>query len=261
MNMQSGDQSLAGRGIVVTRPAHQAAYLSALIRKAGGRPILFPVIVIADIEDASSLLALIDRLDEFDRAIFISPNAVYKAMTLIKARRTLPPRLAYAAVGRASVQELNKFGVTNVAAPARFDSEALLALPEFADVAGRRVIIFRGAGGRELLGDALAARGALVDYAECYRRERPRTDPAPLLDAWERNELHAIAVTSSEGLRNFCALIGVRGRPWLERTPLFVPHPRIAETAHELNLAAVVQTGQGDDGLLAGLQQWFATHA
>jgi uroporphyrinogen-III synthase len=261
MSDASKSKSLTGKGIVVTRPAHQAAYLAESIRGAGGRPLLFPVIEIADIDDAREIHALIDRLEDFAWAIFVSPNAVNKAMTLIKARRALPPRLACAAVGRASVRELRKFGVTEVVAPDRFDSEALLAMPPLDNVAGQRVVIFRGAGGRELLGDALTARGAAVEYAECYRRVRPRADPAPLLAAWEKNELHAVTVTSSEGLRNFCALVGERGRAWLRQTPLFVPHPRIATAARELNFAEVVQTAQGDDGLIEGLQQWFAARA
>ena len=136
--MTDSNAALAGRGIVVTRPAHQAAPLATMIRAAGGRPLLFPVIDIADVADQRPLAELIDRLDQFDRAIFVSPNAVYKALTLITARRALPVGLAYAAVGRGSVRELARFGVTEVAAPARFDSEALLALPEFADVAGTK---------------------------------------------------------------------------------------------------------------------------
>jgi uroporphyrinogen-III synthase len=255
------DQSLAGRGIVVTRPAHQAAHFADLIRRAGGRAILFPVIAIADIDDAQPLFALLDRLDDFDLAIFVSPNAVDKAMTLLQAQRVVPLRLAYAAVGRGSVRALKKFGVTDVAAPARFDSEALLAMPELQNVAGKRVVIFRGAGGRELLGDVLVERGALVEYAECYRRVRPAADMAPLIAAWERDEIHAVTVTSSEGLHNFCALAGARGRPWLQKTPLFVPHPRIADAARKLEFSVVVQTAQGDDGLLQGLRQWFVAHA
>ena len=68
-------------------------------------------------------------------------------------------------------------------------------------------------------------------------------------------------MTSSEGLRNLCELVGARGRSWLENTPLFVPHPRIAGAARELKFTSVVETAQGDAGLLAGLQQWFAARA
>lgn len=256
------DKPLAGRGIVVTRPVHQARELAALIRAAGGNPILFPVLEIRDVEDLKPLLGLIERLDEFDLAIFISSNAVTRAMNLITARRALPAKLALVAIGRGSVKELGRFGATGVISPARrFDSEALLELPALQDVSGKRVVIFRGDGGRELLGDTLQARGALVEYAECYRRGTPDLDAAPLLKAWARNELHAITVTSSEGLHNLIEMIGSLGRTRLRKTPLFAPHARIAEVARGLGLATVIVTEAGDEGLIAGLIEFFATQS
>lgn len=259
MNASAAGGALAGRGIVVTRPAEQARQLADLIRAAGGNPVLFPVLEILDSGDLQPLHALIDRLDEFDVAIFISPSAVNMAMNLITARRALPPRLRIAAIGRGSTRELKHFGVSDVIAPTRkFDSEALLGLPELAAVAGKRVVIFRGDGGRELLGDTLVARGAVLEYAECYRRGKPNSDAAPLLKAWARNELHAIVVTSSEGLRNLFDMVGKLGQSWLRKTPLFVTHARIAATARELGLAVIVEAGPGDEDLAAGLAQYFA---
>jgi uroporphyrinogen-III synthase len=245
---------LSGRGIVVTRPAHQAADLVELIAAAGGYAILFPTIEIVAVSESQALTELIDRLDTFDIAIFVSPNAVSQAMRLIRARRELPPRLALATIGRGGVRELERYGATRVAAPARFDSEALLDLPEMREVAGKRIVIF----GRELLGDTLTARGAAIEYAQCYRRTRPHVDATPLLKAWERNDLHAITATSSDGLRNLVELVGKSASPWLRQTPLFVPHPRIEHAARELGFATVVLTAQGDAGLVRGLTQWFA---
>ena len=82
---------LAGINVLVTRPAHQAGGLADRIRTAGGNPILFPVLEILDVTNQRPLLELIDRIDEFDLAIFVSPNAVNKAMSLIRAKRSLPP--------------------------------------------------------------------------------------------------------------------------------------------------------------------------
>ncbi len=249
---------LAGRGIVVTRPASQAAPLAAMIRAAGGRPILFPVLEILDTADIAPLNAAADGLDRFDLAIFISPNAVLRAMNQIVARRSWPPGLRAAVVGKGSARELKRFGITDVIAPARaFDSEGLLALPELQQVAGRRVVIFRGDGGRELLGDTLVARGADVEYVECYRRARPRADAAPLLRAWARNEVDAVTVTSSEGLRNLFEMVGRLGQSWLRRTPLLAPHPRIAAAARELGCGNVMETAPGDEGLMNALSQLF----
>lgn len=252
------DQPLKGKSIVVTRPAHQAEAFARLIKEAGGRPIVFPAIEIRDVKDPWAVTRLIDRLDHFDLAIFVSPNAVERAMKVISGRRKFPRRLQVATVGGASVRALERFGITGVLAPqGRYDSESLLELPELAAAKGRRVVIFRGEGGRELLGETLRERGATVEYAECYRRVRPELDPAPLLQAWSGKGIDAITVTSSEGLRNFADLIGPTGRERLLGTPLFVPHPRIAEAAHGLMVRKVIVTGPGDEGLLTGLAQYF----
>jgi uroporphyrinogen-III synthase len=249
---------LAGIDILVTRPAHQAGELADRIRMAGGNPVLFPVLEILDIPNLHPLLDLIERLDEFDIAIFISPNAVAKAMSLISTRRTLPVKLKIVAVGQGTAKELGNFGITGIIAPAlRFDSEALLDLPLLRQVKGKRVIIFRGDKGRELLAENLRKRGAVLEYAECYRRVMPKSDTAPLLRAWANDKMKAITITSSEGLRNLCEIVGEAGEAWLKKTPLFVSHVRIAQVAANLGFAHVILTTAGDDGLLEGLLNYF----
>jgi uroporphyrinogen-III synthase len=251
--------ALDGRHVVITRPAGQTVHLAEAIAALGGKPVLFPVLEIVDVADITPLLDIALRLDEFDLAVFISPNAANKALDVILPRRSWPASLRVATMGKSSEQELSRYGIEDVIAPRlRFDSEALLELPEMQPMAGRRVIIFRGDGGRELLGDTLTARGATVEYVECYRRRMPRLDPAPLFKLWEDGELDAVTVTSSEGMRNLCAMVGPLGQAWLRKTPLFVPHARIAEQARALGLAAVIATGPGDDGLVDGLIQHFA---
>ena len=249
---------LAGIDILVTRPAHQAGELADRIRMAGGHPVLFPVLEILDIPNLNPLLDLIERLDEFDIAIFISPNAVAKAMSLISAKRTLPVKLKIVAVGQGTTKELGNFGVTGVIAPAlRFDSEALLELPLLRQVKAKRIVIFRGDKGRELLAENLLKRGAVLEYAECYRRVMPKPDTAPSLSAWANARMKAITITSSEGLRNLCEMVGETGGAWLKKTPLFVSHVRIAQVAGNLGFAHVILTTAGDDGLLEGLLNYF----
>ncbi len=246
--------ALAGRGIVVTRPAHQAGSLAGMIRAAGGHAIIFPALEILDPADPQPLLDAIDQLDTYDLAIFISPNAVTRAMSRIIGRRSWPAGLRAAAIGKGGVRELERYGIREVIAPQRaFDSERLLEMPQLQAVSGQRVLILRGDGGRELLGDTLAARGAQVNYVACYRRARPQADAAPLLQAWACDAVHAVIVTSSEGLRNLFVMLGKPGEPLLQRTPLLVPHPRIAVVARELGCREVVETAPGDDGLIEAL--------
>lgn len=250
----AASKPLAGRHIVVTRPAGQATHLADALVALGAQPVLFPVLTIRPLEDLQALLDAAIRLERFDLAVFVSPNAVDHALTPILARRSWPAGLRVATVGKSSEQALARHGITQVIAPQdRFDSEALLALPELQVVAGWKVVVFRGDGGRELLGDTLQQRGAEVEYVSCYRRGKPEQSPAPLLKLWNDSQLDAVTVTSSEGLRNLYDMLGKLGQTWLRQTPLFVPHARIGEQAAALGMKHVVLTGPGDDGLVSGL--------
>lgn len=247
---------LAGKTIVVTRPRAQAGPLAAAIAAQGGQPLIFPLLEISPAADTQPLADAVARLADYSLAVFISPNAVDHALPAILARGGWPAGLLPAAVGQGTVKALAAHGISGCVAPSeRFDSEALLALPELAAerVAGRRIAIFRGDGGRELLADTLRARGAEVDCVSCYRRSGPADGVASLLDAWRAGRLDALTVSSSEGLRYLVDLLDAEGRAWLQKTPVFVPHARIADNARALGLSNIILTEAADAGILAGL--------
>lgn len=246
---------LAGVTVVVTRPRHQAARLCHLIEARGGRSVLFPVLEIIDVEDIGPARALIQRLDEFDLAIFVSANAVHKAAPMMAARAGFPARLRVAAIGRRTAEALQAHGLRADIQPHEgYTSEALLALPEMQHVQGKNVVIFRGAGGRELLGEALTRRGAQVSYAEVYRRVRPEYESAALVRVLGENKNIIIVVTSNEGLQNLFEMAGAQGQPLLRHTRLVVMSTRNAEFARSLGFGAAVVAGQaGDEGLLDGV--------
>jgi uroporphyrinogen-III synthase len=250
---------LAGRRIVVTRPKGQADTLVALIRQAGGEPLEIPALEIRDLPDLAPFYSVVERLASFDTAIFVSRNAVRKAFALIGAR-PWPAQPRVASVGNGSREELASHGITDVIAPGgRPDSEALLALPEFAAVAGKRIAIFRGEGGRTLLGDTLSARGALVEQAACYRRANPAQSAALLAAAWERGKLDAVTVSSVDGLANLLEMLGGDGPRRLATTTLFVPHPRVAVEAVRKGLKRPVVAGPGDAEMAAALVAYFGS--
>lgn len=247
---------LAGRTVVVTRPRGQADGLAGAIAAAGGTALLFPLLEISPADDPRPLAEAVDRLADTAVAVFVSPNAVDHALPAILARGPWPAGLLPAAVGQGTVRALAARGVEGCVAPVdRQDSEGLLACPELAAsrVAGRRVAIFRGDGGRELLADTLRERGATVDCVTCYHRSGPPGAIGTLLAAWRDGRLDALTVSSSEGLRHLAGLLDAEGRRYLQATPLFVPHPRIAEQARELGLERIIVTAAADAGLVAGL--------
>ncbi len=245
--------SLAGRRILVTRPSHQAGKLADSILAAGGVPVLFPLLEITPVADPAALYNQVAQLADYQLAIFISPNAVEQGVaairTVLPVGRDLSRRgeLKIATVGQGSAQALRALGFDHILVPReRFDSEGLLALPELQDIAGWRVMIFRGDGGRALLGDTLKARGAIVDYATCYQRS------TPLPTAIDWYSLDAITITSSEALTYLRQLITDAAL----KIPLFVPHPRIAALAQQQGWQQIVTTDSGDLGLLAGLSHY-----
>ncbi len=247
---------LQGKTILVTRPAAQAGHLAVMIAALGGEALCFPLLEISPIDDMRPVRAAGEALENYEIVIFISPNAVDHALpALLVGRGGWPASVQPAAIGPGTVAALAACGVVGAMAPStRFDSEALLELPLFqaSAIAGRRVLILRGNGGRELLAETLSGRGAQVDCLSCYRRSPP-AESALLLSWLRADRLDALTVSSSEALRNLWHLLDAADRRRLRRLPIFVPHARIAEQAGQLGLACVVTTAPADDGIVAGL--------
>lgn len=248
--------ALAGRTVLVTRPAHQSAALVQAIEAAGGHAYTFPALTIEAVPMAD-LSASLAQLREADSVIFISPNAAQFGMAAIRSTGGLPAAAEVYAVGPGTARALHEHGVSEVVVPPGQDSEALLALPQLQHVGGKRVVIVRGVGGRALLAETLAARGAQVHFLECYRRLRPQADAAALRACWQAGGIDAVTVASAETLHNLAALLGEAGVPLLRHTPLFAPHEKIADAARQFGVAHAVATAGGDAGLVAGLLNWF----
>ena len=251
-----------GGAVVITRPRQQADALAQAVAALGRTAVVLPLLEIAPVQDAAPLRAALAELAEFALVAFVSPNAIDAAFAHLPA---WPARVALAVVGEGSRAALARHGVTGAAytifSPdgAHSDSEHLLANLDLPALAGRRVLIVRGDGGRELLADALRAAGARVEAVAAYRRSVPPLTPQ--LGARLRALLagqNDWIITSSEALRGLADLVG-RLAPSgeldaLRAQHLIVPHARIAATARALGFARVTETGSGDVRLLAALQ-------
>ena len=246
---------LDGRGILVTRPARQAGGIARRIAALGGLPVIFPAIIILPPSDPAPLACAQAALPNYDCAVFVSANAVEYG---VPDPARWPARLIAIAPGPGTAEALAALGIADVRIPATTcDSEGMLALPELTNVRGKRIVIFRGDGGREELGATLSARGAEVDYVSCYRRAPPASGAPGLREAFRDGRVDAVTITSSEGLDNLWALGDASMREIWRRSPTFVPHPRIADQARGKGLS-VIETAGGDAGLIAGLLEWAA---
>jgi uroporphyrinogen-III synthase len=220
-------QRLAGVRVLVTRPAHQAENLCRLIEAEGGTVVRLPLLTI---EPATQLAEARKRLaGGHDLWIFTSANAVRLAQPL--ATGAWPARLV--AVGPATAAAIAIAGHAASATPLESSSsEALLALPELADVRGQRILLVTGEGGREVLEQGLAARGASVERAEVYRRVALPYPPDAVAAALRKSDV--IVITSGESLHHLVRMTPDGSRAALLKKPLVVPAARVVEVAREL---------------------------
>lgn len=251
----------SGLHILITRPAQQSAAICQQLAQGGALVSRLPVIEIAPPSAQSSASHTLQQIDKYDNVIFISRNAVVWAWRLDE---TLAAKLGskrvgqrVGAIGNKTAATLLEQGVAAADVPATgFTSEDFLALDSMQNehIAGHKILIVRGAGGRELLAQTLEQRGAQVDYVEVYRRACPPAASArSLLVQQARQPLDVIAITSCEGLQNLVQLLQSPG--WLFNTRLLAGSQRIATMARQLGFKAdiTVAANPGDAAMLAAL--------
>jgi uroporphyrinogen-III synthase len=204
-----------------------------MIEQAGGSALQFAAIEITGPEDAQSREYARDHIQEFDLAIFISPTAVEKTFEFLTK---LPAGTRISAIGSRTTSALEAMGLHVDIIPDGHDSESLLEHPQLqaGEVAGKKIVIFRGEGGRKLLGDTLQSRGAEVYYADMYRRSLPTS--ADQLSQYLA-EADIIAVSSNQGLQNLYDLAADKNS--LSRHALVVPGERSFTLAKALGFSNI----------------------
>ncbi|MDX2506535.1 MAG: uroporphyrinogen-III synthase [Gammaproteobacteria bacterium] len=256
--------ALEGIRVLVTRPVHQAQTLCDMVTERGGQATRFPVIEIEPLNPSARAANLINNPGMIDFAVFISPNAVEYGLRQLLAQGEIPDKLKLVTIGGASALKLRQLiGRTADICPLEhYNSEALLALEslQYDAVNKKRVIIFRGLGGRELLATTLRQRGAKVDYAEVYQRRRPEVDNNLLDAVWGRDTPDIVTVTSSEGLTNLVAMVGKKYQARLLQTPLVVVTEKMRLYARTLGFNAdiLVAAKASNEALLESVQELFS---
>ncbi|HLZ97684.1 MAG TPA: uroporphyrinogen-III synthase [Steroidobacteraceae bacterium] len=249
---------LQGVGVLVTRPEHQATPLCRLLESAGARVRRLPIIDVRPASDPSDVRRKVGAIDSFDLVVFTSANAVRFGSALLDPRRDV----TLAAIGPATARVLGEAGWRAAVTPAGgFDSESLLSHPLLANPAGRRVLLVKGMGGRNLLETQLALRGAQVVVADVYKRERATHCDATLealRDEFAAGNIQVVTATSVEIVAGLIDIATAALRRDFDRVHWLVPGDRVAAALRERGVAGpILKAGTAaDQDLLAAVVRW-----
>lgn len=242
------DSSLADKVVLVTRPQHQQAEFIQLLQSRAATALSFPTIEIQAAPLTKQLTDTLHNLDKYDLIIFVSTNAVRYALNQLKTLSIALDSVtqAIAVIGSATRKTAQESGLKVSYQPeSGYNSHALLELPimQKQQILSKRVLIIRGEGGLEYLADELQERGAIVDYAEVYRRIIPEKDGfitrLQLSKCWQELKVNIITVTSNEALRNLYDMLESPGKEEMLKIDLIVPSIRSYELAKSLGFTAI----------------------
>jgi uroporphyrinogen-III synthase len=242
--------------VLVTRPAGQEADLCRAVTAAGFVAHSQPLLELTALPSLApeQRRRLLD-LDCYRHIVFVSGNAVRFGMAWIEALRPrLPGGINWYAVGEATAGLLRAHGVEVFTPAEEMTSEGLLALPRLQRVAGDRVLIVKGEGGRSTLREELSRRGARVEELACYRRSCPSLAPGELAGRLQRWGIGIILLSSGEGLANLVALLAPQEFSKLRHVALIVPSARVADAARQAGFDHIVTADNASDAaMLAAL--------
>ena len=278
--------------IVVTRPAGQARQLIEMLQTSLDQEGALNAGQTSELNILSlPLLTIIPKGEEFngeqgdpladyiatqlqdtDLAIFVSPNAIECTMRLLgRAWQDFSKRIIPIGVmGGSSKLALEHHGIGQEVTPTQillpkshqqWDSEGLWETLQALDWdwSKRKVIIFKGEGGRDWLADTLKSAGAQVEAISVYARV-PLSLESPAWQAvWEMNFAQSLwLLTSSEAVRYLGKVAQEQPQANLLSASAICPHQKIGEAAKAIGFGKVFICEPGGDALIKAAQVWVS---
>ena len=247
--------------VLITRPEPGASSLASALIPVGLKPIVAPMIKIRALETLTQPKGL--EQGHADALIFISVPAVQFGLPVLQEFGLARKQIF--AVGPSTATKIrNMLGgqeTPNLALPTEgFNSEALLELDDLQafSVAGQKILIVRGRGGREHLADELRKRGAEVEYFEVYERVPTSTPLREILAASGVSVPSIGVVTSVEGLQQLGERIATESLTQLFAMPILASGARVAREVPTLGFTnpPLIADNPTQEHIIARLKRW-----
>ena len=230
---------LSGQTVAVTRARAQASGLARALQELGANVVQAPVI------RTQPLPGPPPDLTQYDLVCFTSPNAVSALFERLGQGTTPADARAFAgasvaAIGPGTARALSEHGIVADIVPARSVAESLVQA--LADVPVKHALVARAMQARDVIPDALRARGAEVDVLALYETIAEPLSPQALTAA---READYITFTSSSTVRFFLDAAGGPARLSPETRVVSIG-PITSETLREHGLEPQVEAEDHD---------------
>lgn len=262
LDLTATEGPLAGRRILVTRARHQAGQLSDKLRALGAAVIEIPAIEIVPPESYQELDQALHNLSQYQWLIVTSANGAEALGARMRGLAAQPGAFAHmkiAAVGAATARALGELGLAVAITPREYVAESLLeALGD--RVQGKRVLLARAAVARDVIPQALRARGAAVDVVDAYRTVIPEESVTAVRTLFTNPSRipEAATLTSSSTVTNLLALLRAAGVERPEGMRAVSIGPVTSRTLRENGWEPVAEADPHDlDGLVAAVVRAF----
>jgi uroporphyrinogen III methyltransferase/synthase len=243
---------LRGLKVAVTRARTQASGLAQKLEALGAQVIQAPVIRVRQLSDPAH-----PTLDPkpYDLICVTSANGVAGLFERLDdgahprgdARALAGTRIA--AIGAATARALAERGIVADVLPERAVAESLVQA--LADVPVRHALIARARAARDVLPDALRARGAEVDVLELYETVAEPLVPQALKEV---READYVTFTSSSTVRFFLQAAGDQGTGLSPGTRIVSIGPVTSMALREAGLEPHIEADPYDvEGMIAAL--------
>ncbi|MHB1499814.1 MAG: uroporphyrinogen-III synthase [Candidatus Dormibacteria bacterium] len=246
---------LLGRRVMVTRAAPQSEALSELLVAAGAVPVPVPVMRVQQLLEDRGLDGLRARIAAggFDDLVLTSANAV----ELLLSPGSLPQAaLRVYAIGPGTAAAVRQFGWSVEPLPAAFIAESLASQISERAVSGRRVLLPRARGARDVLPRQLRAQGAEVEVVELYQMVPDQASRTPLRALLRAGAVECATFTSGSSVRCFVELAGAL-RPASSCAIACIGPITAAELRRQGMHPQVVARTHTMEGLVSALGSWF----
>ncbi|MCX6875188.1 MAG: uroporphyrinogen-III C-methyltransferase [Verrucomicrobia bacterium] len=250
---------LFGKRIVVTRTREQAGELSKALRNLGADVVELPTIRIALPDDHQGFAEMVTSAHEYDWLVFSSPNGVehffdafFKAYD--DARSLGHPRIA--AIGNGTATKIREYRFAVDLIPERFVAEGLIEAFKKLNVENLTMLWVKAAESRDIIGDGLAALGAIVDECIAYRTVPETADLTGARASLAACGADLITFTSGSTVDHFFRL----GLPWPEGCVAGSIGPVTSEVLRKHGMPPAFEAAKHDiPGLTAAIVKYFKT--